>query len=109
MPCFVVSFCSLVCCLFLHGKKKSRTKTLAKKAARGNVYLCFGAFTAQRMSRQALSSLFYQIALICSSQVILRVEFTLLTRTAKDPLMYIATCALMVEDGPCSREDKMAR
>ena len=23
--------------------------------------------------------------------------------------MYIVTCALMVEDGPCSREDKMAR
>ena len=27
----------------------------------------------------------------------------------EDPLMYIVTCALMVEDGPCSREDKMAR
>ena len=23
--------------------------------------------------------------------------------------MHIVTCAMMVEDGPCSREDKMAR
>ena len=30
-------------------------------------------------------------------------------QTVKDPSMYIVTCALMVEDGPCFREDKMAR
>ena len=35
--------------------------------------------------------------------------FTLLTQTAKDPLMFIVTCALTVEDGPCFREDKMAQ
>ena len=50
-----------------------------------------------------------KIAQSCFDQVKLRVEFTLLTQTVKDPLMFIVTCALTVEDGPCFREDKMAR
>ena len=50
-----------------------------------------------------------KIAQSCLDQVKLRVEFTLLTRTVKDPLMFIVICALTVEDGPCFREDKMAR
>ena len=50
-----------------------------------------------------------KIAQSCSNQVKLRVEFTLLTLTVKDPLMFTVTCTLTVEDGPCFREDKMAR
>ena len=50
-----------------------------------------------------------KIAHSCLEQVKLRVEFTLLTQMVKDPLMFIVTCALTVEDGPCFREDKMAR
>ena len=82
MPCFVVSFCSLVR-LFFHGKKKARTKTLAKKAASFNLWdeatyiFALVLLTAQRLSRQVLSFLFYQIALICSSQATLRVGCTL--------------------------------
>ena len=30
-------------------------------------------------------------------------------QTEKDPSMYIVTCVLTAEDGPCFREDKMAR
>ena len=109
---FVVIFCCLVC-LFFYGKKKVRTKTLATKATgftlwmRQGIYLLYCCL--KRLSKQALSILFYQIALICWSQATLRVECTLWTQTVKDPSMYIVTCALMVEDGPCFREDKMAR
>ena len=35
-------------------------------------------------------------------------EFTLSTPMAKDPSMFIVTCAPMAEDGPCFKEDEMA-